>query len=60
MTEDDLNLALYHALMIRFKLGLFDPVDDQPYWHVDPDGTIERTYRFSYGYYTSRICFIEK
>ena len=37
MTEDDLNLALYHALMIRFKLGLFDPVDDQPYWHVDPD-----------------------
>jgi xylan 1,4-beta-xylosidase len=37
MTEDDLNTALYHALMIRFRLGLFDPIDDQPYWHVDPE-----------------------
>ena len=37
MTKDDLDTAVYNALMIRFRLGLFDPVEDQPYWHVDPD-----------------------
>jgi len=21
---------------MRFLLGLFDPIDDQPYWHVPP------------------------
>ena len=36
MKLSDLDLALKHALMIRFRLGLFDPIDDQPYWHVDP------------------------
>ena len=37
MTKDDLDTAVYNALMIRFRLGLFDPVEDQPYWHVDPN-----------------------
>jgi len=33
----DVNLALYRTLKLRFQLGLFDPIDDQPYWHVSPD-----------------------
>ena len=37
MTEADLDLALEHALTLRFWLGLFDPIEDQPYWHVSPD-----------------------
>ncbi len=23
-------------LQLRFELGLFDPIEDQPYWHVPP------------------------
>jgi len=30
------NAALYRSLKIRFQLGLFDPIEDQPYWHVPP------------------------
>jgi beta-glucosidase-like glycosyl hydrolase len=37
MSINDLNEALKHALMIRFRLGLFDPIEDQPYWHVSPN-----------------------
>ena len=37
MSEADLDKAVSHALKLRFKLGLFDPIDDQPYWHVSPD-----------------------
>eukprot|EP01113_Clastostelium_recurvatum_P014919 TRINITY_DN1818_c0_g2_i1.p1 TRINITY_DN1818_c0_g2~~TRINITY_DN1818_c0_g2_i1.p1 ORF type:complete len:760 (+),score=162.36 TRINITY_DN1818_c0_g2_i1:146-2425(+) len=33
----DVDLSLYRVLKIRFELGLFDPIDDQPYWHVSPD-----------------------
>uniref|UniRef100_K3X6N1 Fibronectin type III-like domain-containing protein n=1 Tax=Globisporangium ultimum (strain ATCC 200006 / CBS 805.95 / DAOM BR144) TaxID=431595 RepID=K3X6N1_GLOUD len=28
--------AIRHSLKLRFELGLFDPIDDQPYWHVAP------------------------
>ncbi|KAG2524398.1 hypothetical protein JM16_004994 [Phytophthora kernoviae] len=28
--------ALRRTLKLRFELGLFDPIDDQPYWHVAP------------------------
>eukprot|EP01088_Endostelium_zonatum_P004876 TRINITY_DN1623_c0_g1_i1.p1 TRINITY_DN1623_c0_g1~~TRINITY_DN1623_c0_g1_i1.p1 ORF type:complete len:758 (-),score=163.69 TRINITY_DN1623_c0_g1_i1:43-2316(-) len=37
ISEKDIDLALYNSLSIRFKLGLFDPIDDQPYWHVSPN-----------------------
>ena len=37
MTEEDLDNALYWVLLQEFRLGLFDPIDDQPYWHVPPD-----------------------
>eukprot|EP00005_Dracoamoeba_jomungandri_P001204 CAMPEP_0174250708 /NCGR_PEP_ID=MMETSP0439-20130205/795_1 /TAXON_ID=0 /ORGANISM="Stereomyxa ramosa, Strain Chinc5" /LENGTH=619 /DNA_ID=CAMNT_0015330847 /DNA_START=27 /DNA_END=1882 /DNA_ORIENTATION=+ len=36
LTEEQVDLALYRTLKIRFILGLFDPIDDQPYWHVPP------------------------
>ena len=28
--------ALRHSLGLRFDLGLFDPIEKQPYWHVPP------------------------
>jgi beta-glucosidase-like glycosyl hydrolase len=31
---DTIKQALANTLRIRLRLGLFDPVDDQPYWHV--------------------------
>jgi len=34
--EADIDKALYNAFNIRFELGLFDPIDDQPYWHIPP------------------------
>ena len=37
LTEDDVDAALYDLLMLRFRLGLFDPIEDQPYWNVSPD-----------------------
>eukprot|EP01012_Entosiphon_sulcatum_P000917 TRINITY_DN1015_c0_g1_i1.p1 TRINITY_DN1015_c0_g1~~TRINITY_DN1015_c0_g1_i1.p1 ORF type:complete len:776 (-),score=129.23 TRINITY_DN1015_c0_g1_i1:44-2350(-) len=30
----DVDRALRHTLGLRFRLGLFDPIDNQPYWHV--------------------------
>ena len=35
--EEVLNAALRHTLKLRFELGLFDPIEDQPYWHVPAD-----------------------
>lgn len=29
--------ALRRSLGMRFRLGLFDPIDDQPYWHIRPE-----------------------
>ncbi|KAL3672395.1 hypothetical protein V7S43_003080 [Phytophthora oleae] len=34
LEEKALNDALRHTLKLRFELGLFDPIDDQPYWNV--------------------------
>jgi len=34
---DDVHTALKRTLGLRFRLGLFDPIEDQPYWHVDRD-----------------------
>ena len=36
LRESALDSALRHALGLRFELGLFDPIDSQPYWHVPP------------------------
>jgi beta-D-xylosidase 4 len=37
LEEKVLNDALRYTLKLRFELGLFDPIDDQPYWNVTPD-----------------------
>ena len=37
MTEAALNVLVTRALKMRFMLGLFDPIEDQPYWHVPPE-----------------------
>jgi beta-D-xylosidase 4 len=34
---DDVNRALFNSMKIRFRLGLFDPIDDQPLWKITPD-----------------------
>ena len=31
-TRADVNKALYNTLKLRFRLGLFDPIDNQAYW----------------------------
>ncbi|RLN86220.1 hypothetical protein BBJ28_00022607, partial [Nothophytophthora sp. Chile5] len=36
LPERALDDALRHTLKLRFELGLFDPIEDQPYWHVQP------------------------
>ncbi|POM66952.1 Family 3 Glycoside hydrolase [Phytophthora palmivora] len=36
LEEKALDEALRHTLKLRFELGLFDPIDDQPYWKVSP------------------------
>ncbi|KAG1697311.1 hypothetical protein DVH05_016594 [Phytophthora capsici] len=36
LEEKALDDALRHTLKLRFELGLFDPIDDQPYWKVKP------------------------
>lgn len=37
LKESDLDKALRHTLRVRFELGLFDPIEDQPYWNVTPN-----------------------
>jgi len=37
LSEQAVDEALRHTLMLRFRLGLFDPPDNQPYEHVSPD-----------------------
>jgi beta-D-xylosidase 4 len=37
MKEDTIDAALRNAVGLRFELGLFDPIEDQPYWHVPPE-----------------------
>jgi len=31
---DVVRKALHNSLRLRFELGLFDPIEDQPYWNV--------------------------
>ena len=33
----DVDRALATLLRMRFRLGLFDPIERQPYWHVAPE-----------------------
>jgi beta-glucosidase-like glycosyl hydrolase len=39
LKESALDDALRHVLSLRFELGLFDPIDDQPYWKL-PESTV--------------------
>lgn len=39
---EDVNQALYNTLKLRFQLGLFDPIEDQPYWHI-PSSSVNTT-----------------
>lgn len=36
INRTEIDTALRNSLRIRFRLGLFDPIEDQPYWHVPP------------------------
>jgi beta-glucosidase-like glycosyl hydrolase len=33
VTQDNINAALTRTLRLRFQMGLFDPIEDQPYWN---------------------------
>ena len=35
-TMSAVDRALRHSVGLRFDLGLFDPIEEQPYWHVPP------------------------
>jgi beta-glucosidase-like glycosyl hydrolase len=37
ISEKDIDNALYNQFKIRFQLGLFDPIENQPYWHYPPE-----------------------
>lgn len=36
LSVDSVDDAVRRTLTLRFQLGLFDPIEDQPYWHVPP------------------------
>jgi hypothetical protein len=40
--QADITAALTHVFKLRFQLGLFDPVESQPLWHV-PLSTVNTT-----------------
>jgi hypothetical protein len=33
VSEQDIDTALRRTLGLRFRLGLFDPIEQQPLWH---------------------------
>jgi hypothetical protein len=35
--ESHVDSAVRNALEIRFRLGLFDPIDNQPFWSIPPN-----------------------
>eukprot|EP01060_Flectonema_neradi_P007900 TRINITY_DN1560_c0_g1_i1.p1 TRINITY_DN1560_c0_g1~~TRINITY_DN1560_c0_g1_i1.p1 ORF type:complete len:766 (+),score=190.76 TRINITY_DN1560_c0_g1_i1:49-2346(+) len=35
-SREDMNIALRNTYGLLFDMGLFDPVDDQPLWHLKP------------------------
>ena len=37
MNESDIDLLLFRSLKMRFELGLFDPIENQPYWQIPPE-----------------------
>jgi beta-D-xylosidase 4 len=37
LSRADMILSLHRTLKLRFRLGLFDPIEDQPYWAVPID-----------------------
>ena len=36
LLEEAIDDAVRRTLKLRFDLGLVDPTDDEPYWHVAP------------------------
>ena len=36
LPQTTVDAALRRSLRMRFRLGLFDPIDDQPFWKVPP------------------------
>eukprot|EP00750_Incisomonas_marina_P017818 INCI2497.1.p1 GENE.INCI2497.1~~INCI2497.1.p1 ORF type:complete len:577 (+),score=81.36 INCI2497.1:1065-2795(+) len=34
LSKEDVDRALFNSMRLRFDLGLFDPIDDQPYWKL--------------------------
>jgi len=36
LSESSVDEALRNVLRVRFRLGLFDPIEDQPFWKVPP------------------------
>lgn len=41
-TIADIDATLYQSIKLRFELGLFDPIENQPYWHM-PASVINST-----------------
>lgn len=39
--EADIDVLLEHSLRSRFELGLFDPIEDQPYWHYSVEDKVD-------------------
>lgn len=37
LSEASLDKALRNVLKMRFRLGLFDPIEDQPFWKISPE-----------------------
>lgn len=35
--ETVVDQAVRNAMEVRFRLGLFDPIEDQPFWQIPPD-----------------------
>lgn len=45
ITEADVDLALVHSLTSRFKLGMFDPIEDVPYSSISTDVIASKEHR---------------
>lgn len=41
MQESDVDVLLERSLRMRFELGLFDPIEDQPYWHYAVEDKVD-------------------
>lgn len=45
ITEADVDLALVHSLTSRFRLGMFDPIEDVPYSSISTDVIASKEHR---------------